>query len=142
INKRGPLNDDEWAVMRRHTIDGEAMLARVGGLLGRVGAIVRASHEHYDGSVYPDGLAGEAIPLAARIVTCCDAFNAMTTDSSYRRALSLHAAGAHTTATAGTASAASVRGAGTQFDPAVAEAVLRIVERGDVVLPSRSALVA
>jgi len=47
--------------MRRHTIDGEAMLARVGGLLGRVGAIVRATHEHFDGSGYPDGLAGFSI---------------------------------------------------------------------------------
>jgi putative nucleotidyltransferase with HDIG domain len=133
INKRGPLNDEEWAVMRQHTIDGEAMLARVGGLLGRVGAIVRASHEHYDGSGYPDGLAGEAIPLAARIVTCCDAFNAMTTDRSYRKALSLDAAKAELQ-----------RVAGTQFDPRVAEAVLRVVERGDVVVhaPARPSLVA
>ena len=119
--------------MRQHTIDGEAMLARVGGLLGRVGAIVRASHEHYDGSGYPDGLAGEAIPLAARIVTCCDAFNAMTTDRSYSKALSLDAAKAELQ-----------RVAGTQFDPRVAEAVLRVVERGDVVVhaPARPSLVA
>jgi putative nucleotidyltransferase with HDIG domain len=132
INKRGPLDDAEWAVMKRHTIDGEAMLKRVGGLLGRVGVIVRASHEHFDGSGYPDGLAGEAIPLAARIVTCCDAFNAMTTDRSYRKALPLDAAIAELR-----------RVSGTQFDPAVVEAVLRIVERGDVVVvPPRPALVA
>jgi putative nucleotidyltransferase with HDIG domain len=128
INKRGPLNDEEWEIMRRHTIDGEAMLARVGGLLGRVGVIVRASHEHYDGSGYPDGLAGEAIPLAARIVTCCDAFNAMTTDRSYRKALSLEAA-----------TAELQRVAGTQFDPRVADAVLRVVERGDVVVEAPAA---
>jgi HD-GYP domain-containing protein (c-di-GMP phosphodiesterase class II) len=133
VNKRGPLNDAEWAVMKRHTIDGEAMLARVGGLLGRVGAIVRASHEHFDGGGYPDGLAGEAIPLAARIVTCCDAFNAMTTDRSYRKALSLDAATAELR-----------RVAGTQFDPAVVDAVLRVVERGDVVVsaPASPRLVA
>jgi HD-GYP domain-containing protein (c-di-GMP phosphodiesterase class II) len=114
--------------MRRHTIDGEAMLARVGGMLGRVGVIVRASHEHYDGSGYPDGLAGEAIPLAARIVTCCDAFNAMTTDRSYRKALTLEAAMAELK-----------RVAGTQFDPRVVEAVLRVVERGDVVIDAPAA---
>jgi putative nucleotidyltransferase with HDIG domain len=133
INKRGPLSEAEWSVMHRHTIDGEAMLARVGGLLGRVGAIVRATHEHYDGGGYPDGLAGDAIPLAARIVTCCDAFNAMTTDRSYRKALPLEAAIAELS-----------RVAGTQFDPAVVEAVLRVIERGDVVVaaPSRPSLVA
>jgi putative nucleotidyltransferase with HDIG domain len=128
INKRGPLNDAEWAVMKRHTIEGEAMLARVGGLLGRVGAIVRASHEHFDGSGYPDGLAGEAIPLAARIVTCCDAFNAMTTDRSYRKALPLDVAIAELS-----------RVAGTQFDPAVAAAVVRVIERGDVVVSAPTA---
>ena len=62
INKRGPLDDAEWEVMHRHTIDGETMLNRVGGLLARVGGIVRATHEHYDGSGYPDGLAGERDP--------------------------------------------------------------------------------
>ena len=106
INKRGPLDDAEWAIMRRHTIEGETMLARVGGLLGRVGSIVRASHEHFDGSGYPDGLAGEEIPLAARIVACCDAFSAMTTDRSYRKALTLEAAAVELR-----------RVAGTQFDP-------------------------
>jgi putative nucleotidyltransferase with HDIG domain len=119
VNKRGPLDDAEWAIMRRHTIDGEAMLSRVGGMLARVGGIVRATHEHYDGSGYPDGLAGDAIPLAARIVTCCDAFNAMTTDRSYRKALSLEIAVAELR-----------RVAGTQFDPRVVDAVLAVVERG------------
>ena len=63
------------------------MLERVGGVLARIGVVVRASHERWDGGGYPDGLAGEAIPLAARIVRVCDAYNAMTTDRSYRRAL-------------------------------------------------------
>jgi HD-GYP domain-containing protein (c-di-GMP phosphodiesterase class II) len=68
ITKRGPLNDEEWTIIRRHTIDGEAMLCQVGGALVEVGRIVRASHERYDGDGYPDGLAGEEIPLEARIV--------------------------------------------------------------------------
>ena len=72
-----------------HTIEGEALLANVGGLLGEVGTIVRSCHERDDGLGYPDGLAGEAIPVEARIVACCDAFNAMTADRSYRAALPL-----------------------------------------------------
>ena len=63
------------------------MLDRVGGLLGRVGEIVRSCHERWDGRGYPDGLAGEEIPLAARIVFACDAYNAMTTDRPYREAM-------------------------------------------------------
>ena len=108
INKRGPLDDAEWAVMRRHTIDGEAMLARVGGLLGRVGGIVRASHEHYDGSGYPDGLAGEQIPLAARIVTL---LRRVQRDDD--RPLVPQGADAR-----GGASPSCAACAGTQFDPA------------------------
>jgi HD-GYP domain-containing protein (c-di-GMP phosphodiesterase class II) len=88
ITKAGPLTPDEWEVMKTHTIEGQRILSHVGGLLERVGTIVRACHENWDGSGYPDGLAGEAIPRAARIVSCCDAFNAMTTDRPYRRALS------------------------------------------------------
>jgi HD-GYP domain-containing protein (c-di-GMP phosphodiesterase class II) len=104
--------------MYRHTIEGEEMLNRVGGVLSEVGRIVRSSHEHYDGSGYPDGLAGEEIPIEARIVTCCDAFSAMTTTRSYRNAMSLEAA------------LAEVRDcAGTQFDPQVAEA-LAVVSDG------------
>ena len=84
INKPGPLDDEEWAVMKTHTVEGQKMLERVGGVLARVGVVVRASHERWDGGGYPDGLAGDAIPLAARIVSACDAYNAMTTDRSYR----------------------------------------------------------
>jgi putative nucleotidyltransferase with HDIG domain len=113
INKPGPLDDDEWAVMKTHTIEGQRMLERVGGLLAKVGVVVRASHERYDGGGYPDGLIGEQIPLAARIVSACDAFNAMTTDRSYRKAMSLEVA------------VAELRNnAGTQFDPDVVEALV------------------
>ena len=73
--------------MKTHTVEGQQMLERVGGVLARVGVVVRASHERWDGGGYPDGLAGEEIPLASRIVSACDAYNAMTTDRSYRRAL-------------------------------------------------------
>ena len=115
INKPGPLDDEEWAIMKTHTVEGQRMLERVGGLLARVGVVVRASHERYDGGGYPDGLAGEAIPLAARIVSACDAFNAMTTDRSYRKALSLEVA------------IAELRNnAGTQFDPDVVDALVAV----------------
>ncbi|HEX3174479.1 MAG TPA: HD-GYP domain-containing protein [Solirubrobacterales bacterium] len=112
INKAGPLDPEEWQVMYRHTIEGEEMLNRVGGVLSEVGRIVRSSHEHYDGSGYPDGLAGEEIPIEARIVACCDAFSAMTTTRSYRKAMPVEAALAEVRACAGT-----------QFDPRVAESL-------------------
>jgi HD-GYP domain-containing protein (c-di-GMP phosphodiesterase class II) len=118
INKAGPLTDEEWEVVKQHTIEGERLLHRVGGLLGEIGRIVRSCHERHDGTGYPDGLAGEEIPLVARIVACCDAYNAMTTDRSYRKALSREAA------------VAELRGgAGTQFDPVVVEALVSVAER-------------
>jgi len=113
INKPGPLDDEEWAVMKTHTVEGQKMLDRVGGLLGTVGLVVRASHERYDGGGYPDGLAGEEIPLAARIVAVCDAFNAMTTTRSYRKAMPIAAAVEELH-----------RCSGTQFDPRVVTALL------------------
>ena len=73
INKPGPLDQAERALMQTHTIVGEEMLDKIGGLLGEVGHIVRSCHEHWDGRGYPDGLAGERIPLAARIISACDA---------------------------------------------------------------------
>ncbi len=92
INKAGSLEPDEREIVRRHPVDGERMLRRVGGTLASVGRIVRASHERYDGLGYPDGLAGEQIPIEARIIYACDAFNAMTTDRPYRSAVSAAAA--------------------------------------------------
>jgi putative nucleotidyltransferase with HDIG domain len=116
INKPGKLDEAEWAIMKTHTVEGQKMLDRVGGLLGSVGVVVRASHERYDGGGYPDGLAGEAIPLAARIVSACDAFNAMTTTRSYRKALPVSVA------------VQELRdNAGTQFDPRVVEALLAVI---------------
>jgi putative nucleotidyltransferase with HDIG domain len=118
INKPGPLDDDEWAIMRMHTVEGERMLQRVGGLLSSVGRVVRASHERWDGGGYPDGLAGEEIPVAARICAACDAFNAMTTDRSYRKALPLSVAIAELRANSGT-----------QFAPDVVDALIAILAR-------------
>ena len=117
INKPGPLDDDERALMNTHTILGQEMLERAGGLLGEVGPLVRSCHEHWDGNGYPDALAGEEIPLVARIVCTCDAWSAMTTDRSYRRALSHDAAIAELR-----------KCAGTQFDPRVVEALLAALD--------------
>ncbi len=118
INKPGPLDDGEWALMRTHTIEGQRMLDRVGGVLREVGMIVRASHERWDGHGYPDGLAGDRIPREATVVSACDAFNAMTTDRSYRRARSVAEA------------IEELRlHAGRQFAPDVVAAIVRVVER-------------
>jgi HD-GYP domain-containing protein (c-di-GMP phosphodiesterase class II) len=120
LNKPAALSDAEFELIKRHTIDGQFMLDRVGGLLGRVGEIVRSCHERWDGKGYPDGLAGEQIPNASRIVFACDAYNAMTTDRPYRAALPTQ-----------TALAELVANAGTQFDPRVVAALVRVVERGE-----------
>jgi len=117
INKKGPLDDREWEIMRQHTIEGEKMLQRVGGVLAEAGVIVRASHEEFDGSGYPDGLAGDQIPIEARIISCCDAFSAMTTTRSYRKAMPIEKA------------IEELRdNAGSQFDPRVVEALIEIIE--------------
>jgi HD domain len=119
LNKPAALTDSEFEVMKTHTIEGQFMLDRVGGLLGRVGEIVRSCHERWDGTGYPDALRGEEIPLESRIVFAADAFNAMTTNRPYRSAMSQTAAIEELRA-----------GAGTQFDPAVVEALCALVESG------------
>ena len=106
INKPGKLDPHEWDIITTHTLEGQKMLDRVGGFMRDVGLIVRSHHERWDGRGYPDGLAGEAIPLEARIISCCDTWNAMRTDRSYRKALSHEVARAEL-----------VANAGHQFDP-------------------------
>jgi HD-GYP domain-containing protein (c-di-GMP phosphodiesterase class II) len=123
INKPGPLTAEERTLINTHTIEGEQLLLRVGGLLADVGRLVRHCHERWDGAGYPDGLAGEETPLIARIVGCCDAYNAMTTDRPYRRALTREAAVAELLANRGT-----------QFDPDVVDAVLALVRAGRYLL--------
>jgi putative nucleotidyltransferase with HDIG domain len=116
INKPGKLDPHEWAIIKTHTVEGQKMLDRVGGFMREVGLIVRAHHERWDGGGYPDGLAGEAIPLEARIISCCDTWNAMRTDRPYRKALSYEIA------------SAELRSAsGTQLDPNLVESLLEIV---------------
>jgi HD-GYP domain-containing protein (c-di-GMP phosphodiesterase class II) len=119
LNKPSSLSTDEFEIMKTHTIEGQFMLDRVGGVLGRVGEMVRSCHERWDGRGYPDGLKGEEIPLAARIVFVCDAYNAMTTDRPYRAAMSTDDAVAEL-----------VTNAGTQFDPEAVEALVGAVRDG------------
>jgi HD-GYP domain-containing protein (c-di-GMP phosphodiesterase class II) len=121
LAKPGPLDPEERAIVNMHTIEGQRLLERVGGRLAEVGRIVRSCHEHWDGGGYPDGLAGEQIPLVARIVACCDAFSAMTTDRPYRRALGV-----------AEALAELVRCRGTQFAPLVVDTLLGLVHSGRV----------
>ena len=116
INKPGKLDPHEWEIIKTHPAEGQRMLGRVGGFMTEVGEIVRAHHERWDGGGYPDGLAGEGIPLEARIITCCDSWSAMRTDRPYRNALSYEAAAEQ-----------MVVNTGSQFDPAVVEAMLRVV---------------
>lgn len=112
LDKPGALTDDEWELIRRHPIDGADLLLRVTSL-SEVAVAVRSSHERWDGRGYPDGLAGHEIPLTARIVAACDAFDAMTADRPYRTALTKAAAIAELEACSGG-----------QFDPAVVEALV------------------
>ena len=87
LRKRGPLNDHEWVLMRQHPVVGAQMVASIAEL-EHLAPAVRAEHERWDGCGYPDGLAGEEIPLASRITFVCDAYHAMTSERPYRRALS------------------------------------------------------
>jgi HD-GYP domain-containing protein (c-di-GMP phosphodiesterase class II) len=115
LRKPGPLSEAEWGFMREHTVVGDRILSAAPALEG-VAKLVRASHEHYDGRGYPDQLRGEEIPLGARIVAVCDAFQAMTSERPYRPALPVRDAldELH-------------RCAGAQFDPAVVRAFALIV---------------
>ena len=115
LRKPGPLTDEERASVEQHTVIGERILSPV-EFLAPVLPLVRHGHERWDGSGYPDGLAGEQIPLGARVLFACDALDAMTTDRPYGDAMPEQAA------------FAQLRdGAGSQFDPAVVEALLAVL---------------
>jgi diguanylate cyclase (GGDEF)-like protein len=120
LGKPGPLTDEEFEIVKTHPELGERILAPI-DRLHDVRPIVRACHERWDGQGYPDGKAGVAIPVEARIVLVCDAFHAMVTDRPYRRSLPEDEA---------------VRrlreGAGTQFDPTVVETFVRLFETGAI----------
>jgi HD-GYP domain-containing protein (c-di-GMP phosphodiesterase class II) len=111
----GPLDDRQRERLRRHTIEGEEKLAGIAGL-EHLAPAVRATHEAWDGSGYPDGLRGEQIPLTARIVSVVDSFDAMTSERAYRKPLAMREARRRLLASAGL-----------QFDPAVVDAFLDIV---------------
>jgi diguanylate cyclase (GGDEF)-like protein len=118
LDKPGPLNEREWELMERHTVLGERILAAAPAL-GPIAEIVRASHERYDGGGYPDGIAGERIPLPARIIFVCDSFNSMTSERPY--------AGRRT---AREALSEIRRCAGSQFDPQVVVALGIVLDEG------------
>ncbi len=115
--KPGPLDPTELTIMRGHPLLGEQIVARIPYLGGLARSVVAAHHERWDGTGYPQGLAGTDIPLAARIFAVVDAFDAMTNDRPYRKALSFEVAVAEIE-----------RGAGTQFDPAVTRAFVSLAD--------------
>ncbi len=125
LQKPAALDDSEWDFIRRHTIVGERIL-NAAPALTEVARIVRASHERWDGGGYPDGLRGDEIPLGARIVAVCDAYNSMTSARPYNHA--------HSNAEALTELR---RCAGEQFDPNVVDALCRLLERPEVPTKSR-----
>ncbi len=123
LSKPGPLTAAEWRVMRTHPVIGYQMLENI-PFMTTAAEIVRCHHEMFDGSGYPEGLRGEEIPLPARAFSVVDAFDAMTTDRPYRRAMPAEQAAAEL-----------ARMAGSQFDPAVVEVFLPLIERLPVVPP-------
>jgi len=125
LNKPGKLSNDDMEMVHQHPIWGESIIRPL-KLKKREMAIVRHHHERYDGRGYPDGLAGQAIPLPARVISVADAFDAMTSDRPYRNAMGLRDALAELEA-----------GAGSQFDPVMVEAFMAMVREGrvDDVLP-------
>jgi HD-GYP domain-containing protein (c-di-GMP phosphodiesterase class II) len=117
LHKPGPLNEDEWGVMRRHPQIGQQILTQAKGQFGLVSHIVVAHHERWDGQGYPYRLAQQEIPLGARILSVVDSYDAMTSSRPYREALP-------------TAQAREelLRCAGTQFDPQVVNAFLQVLQ--------------
>jgi diguanylate cyclase (GGDEF)-like protein len=131
LTKPGPLDPAEWEFIRKHTLIGERIIGAAPALVP-VARLVRSSHERWDGGGYPDGLAGEAIPLGARIIAACDAYDAMTSERPYSVAVVRSRALEEIDS-----------GAGTQFDPRVAAALHRVIEChrvGDGGRPLRVAL--
>jgi diguanylate cyclase (GGDEF)-like protein/putative nucleotidyltransferase with HDIG domain len=129
LQKQGRLTAPEWDVMREHPKIGAQIVGAIGSL-SHLAPAVRAEHERWDGRGYPDGLAGEDVPLASRICFVCDAWHAMTSDRPYRRAL-----------TPAQAREELERHAGTQFCPTTVAALLRVLDRDGVpvVEPARRA---
>jgi len=125
LHKPGPLDAEEWAFVRRHTLIGERIIGAVPAL-AEAAKLVRATHERFDGGGYPDGLAGEQIPLGSRIIAVCDAFTAMTHQRPYAPQL-----------TAEQAVAELHRCAGEQFDPQVVAVLAHIVADIEITQPNQ-----
>jgi two-component system, cell cycle response regulator len=126
LHKAGPLNTEEWRFMHRHTILGERILTAAAALRP-VAKLVRASHERFDGGGYPDGLSGTEIPLGARVIFVCDAFDAMTSDRTYSPAIAPARALLELRACAGT-----------QFDPMVVAAFVGTLEEASADEPGNA----
>jgi HD-GYP domain-containing protein (c-di-GMP phosphodiesterase class II) len=118
LNKPGPLTDDEFTVMKRHTVIGADIIAGIPGM-AEVVALVRSSHERWDGLGYPDGMAGNDVPRGSYVIAVCDAYHAMTEDRVYRKAMSPELALVELR-----------RCSGTQFMPAAVHALETVVQRG------------
>ena len=119
LHKPGRLTAEERSFVQRHTLIGQHILDAAPAL-APAGLLVRSSREHWDGSGYPDQLAGTDIPIGARIILACDAYDAMTTDRPYRRAIPPHAALAEV-----------ARCAGSQFDPRIVRALQTVMRAGE-----------
>ena len=124
LDKPGALDADEWSYIHRHTVMGERILAAAPAL-APAAKLVRSSHERIDGRGYPDGLAGEQIPLGARIIAACDAYDAMTADRPYRTAMSSEGALSELRACAGS-----------QFEPEVVDALAAVITRRRAAAPA------
>ncbi len=124
LDKPGPLTEEEWVIMRRHTLFGERIIAAAPAMRD-VATLVRSSHERWDGSGYPDGHAGTAIPLGSRIILACDAYHAMVSDrpysTPYQRAQAIAEIREHS---------------GRQFDPVVVDALVAVLGSTDHEAPS------
>lgn len=123
LRKAGRLTEEEWATMRKHPEVGADVLRRIPSLRS-CAPLVRSHHERYDGAGYPDGLVGDEIPLGARVISAADAFDAMVSGRPYREAIGRAAALAELQ-----------RCAGTQFDPRVVEAIIRLSANAAVSAP-------
>ncbi|MDP9383712.1 MAG: HD domain-containing protein, partial [Actinomycetota bacterium] len=123
LQKPGPLTDDEWRFMKEHTVIGERILSAVPALQ-RIARNVRSSHERWDGRGYPDNLAAEEIPLAARITLACDAYDCIVSGRAYRPPRSQDEAVGEL-----------LRNAGAQFDPDVVSALVDVLDSGRLEAP-------
>lgn len=126
LSKPTPLEDDEWGIVRKHSAVGADIVDRI-SFHPTARGIIRHHHERFDGSGYPNGIAGDMIPLGARILAVADAFEAMTSDRPYRPALSYQAAVAELKA-----------GRGTQFDPMIVDTFLTILEEEPTFMPVKA----